>query len=57
MAFLTCAPNALVGAVHPKAMPVILPRSAYATWLEAPFETATALATPYDTAAMVVLSA
>lgn len=23
-AFLTCAPNAEVGAVHPKAMPVIL---------------------------------
>lgn len=54
-AFLTCAPNALVGAVHPKAMPVILPRSAYAMWLDAPIEEAAALAVPYDTAAMVVL--
>jgi putative SOS response-associated peptidase YedK len=55
MAFLTCAPNALVGAVHPKAMPVILPRAAYATWLDAPVAEATALAVPFDAAAMQVM--
>jgi len=32
-AFLTCAPNALVGAVHPKAMPVILAGDAADRWL------------------------
>lgn len=35
--FLTCAPNAVVGAVHPKAMPVILmgPEQAL-RWMQAP---------------------
>lgn len=55
MAFLTCAPNALVGAVHPKAMPVILPADDYADWLEAPLDIAVALAQPFDDAAMVRL--
>lgn len=32
-AFLTCAPNALVGAVHSKAMPVILAGEAADAWL------------------------
>ncbi len=32
-AFLTCEPNALVGAVHPKAMPVILEGDAVDAWL------------------------
>ena len=32
-AFLTCTPNDLVGAVHPKAMPVILQPQDYAAWL------------------------
>lgn len=43
-AFLTCAPNPLVGAVHPKAMPVILASDDYAHWLAgapaAPFQKA-----------------
>lgn len=35
-AFLTCAPNAVVGRVHPKAMPVILrPGEACERWLSA----------------------
>lgn len=33
-AFLTCPPNAIVGAVHPKAMPVILDRTLGNGWLE-----------------------
>jgi len=43
-AFLTCAPNAEVKAVHPKAMPVILtnPRD-WETWLSAPIEIASQL--------------
>ena len=32
-AFLTCEPNSLVGAVHPKAMPVILEEENYSAWL------------------------
>ncbi len=32
-AFLTCEPNALVGAVHPKAMPVVLNGDAIDAWL------------------------
>lgn len=32
-AFLTCAPNSVVGAVHPKAMPVILHGEAKDAWL------------------------
>lgn len=32
-AFLTCAPNPLVGAIHPKAMPLILHEDDYEAWL------------------------
>lgn len=32
-AFLTCEPNPLVGAIHPKAMPVILHEEDYDRWL------------------------
>ena len=32
-AFLTCAPNTVVGAIHPKAMPVILNGAAIDAWL------------------------
>lgn len=46
-AFLTCAPNAEVGSVHPKAMPVILTNPAeWQTWLGAPFEIAALLQRP-----------
>lgn len=47
MAFLTCAPNALVAPIHPKAMPVILAPEDHDAWLGAPFEAACALARPY----------
>lgn len=46
-AFLTCEANATVGAVHPKAMPVILPQDAHAAWLESDYAGACALAVPY----------
>ena len=45
-AFLTCEPNALVGAVHPKAMPVILHDDDYMRWLNASYDEACALAVP-----------
>lgn len=43
-AFLTCAPNTVVGAVHPKAMPVILHGAAKDAWLTG--DAAEALAMP-----------
>ena len=51
-AFLTCEPNATVGAVHPKAMPVILPQDAHDAWLATDYDGACALAQPYPDAAM-----
>ncbi|WP_102226882.1 SOS response-associated peptidase [Acidimangrovimonas sediminis] len=48
-AFLTCPPNAVVKAFHPKAMPVILTKPAeWEAWLSAPFETARELQRPLD---------
>ena len=46
-AFLTCAPNAEVGAIHPKAMPVILTGAEdWETWLSAPIAVARDLQRP-----------
>lgn len=46
-AFLTCAPNAIVGPVHPKAMPVILTTAAeYDAWMTAPIPEALELQRP-----------
>ncbi len=46
-AFLTCAPNGVVGPVHPKAMPVLLTTPAeWETWLTAPAAEALALQRP-----------
>ena len=48
MAFLTCEANATVGAVHPKAMPVMLtPGADIDRWLGAEREDACALARPF----------
>lgn len=47
MAFLTCDSNATVGAVHPKAMPVMLTAASAIDWLAHPREQACALAVPF----------
>ena len=47
MAFLTCDANEMVGAVHPKAMPVILRASYAMDWLTLDREQACALAVPF----------
>ena len=47
MAFLTCDANEIVGAVHPKAMPVILRASYAMDWLTLDREQACALAVPF----------
>ena len=52
MAFLTCAANATVGAVHPTAMPVMLRPSDALAWLDHERESASALARPFPDADM-----
>ena len=52
MAFLTCAANALVGAVHPKAMPVMLRADDALKWLDCDRTSACALALPFADADM-----
>ena len=55
MAFLTTEANETVGAVHPKAMPVLLRQEDHETWLTADYEEATALARPFDDALVEVV--
>ena len=55
MAFLTCEPNQTVGAIHPKAMPVILAHNDIDRWLSDPHETAYRLARSYSDDLMRVL--
>ena len=52
MAFLTCEPNSTVGAVHPKAMPVMLRPSDVSTWLDSERVEACSLAHPFEDGAM-----
>ena len=53
-AMLTCEPNPLVAAVHPKAMPVVLHPEDHARWLSAPLAEATALAVPFPSQLMTM---
>lgn len=52
MAFLTCEANATVGAVHPKAMPVMLRPDGTKRWLESAHADACALAQPFEDRSM-----
>lgn len=47
MSFLTCEPNKTVGAIHPKAMPVMLDPSSFNRWLDDDHLSACELAAPY----------
>jgi len=54
--FLTTEPNAEVGTVHPKAMPVILTeRSEWDMWLNAPWEIARELQRPLPDGALQII--
>lgn len=54
-AFLTCPPNAEVGAIHPKAMPVVLTDPAeWETWLTAPWAVAQMLQRPLGDGRLMV---
>jgi putative SOS response-associated peptidase YedK len=55
MSFLTCEPNETVGAVHPKAMPVMLDPADHARWLDNDQEDACGLALPYADARMAIV--
>ena len=55
-AFLTCEPNRLVGAIHPKAMPVILTtRQELDTWMTAPPQEALRLQRPLPDEALMIV--
>jgi putative SOS response-associated peptidase YedK len=46
-AFLTCPPNQMVGAVHPKAMPVMLAGPSVKQWLEGAWDDVEPLVAPF----------
>lgn len=55
--FLTCPPNAEVGAVHPKAMPVILRNpEEWDAWMNLPWDAARALQRPLPDGALTIIA-
>ena len=56
MSFLTCEPDETVGAVHPKAMPVMLDRNSFNRWLDDDHLSACELAVPYADERVLVLA-
>ena len=56
MSFLTCEPNSVVGAVHPKAMPVMLDQAVFNRWLDDERVSACELAVPYPDEKVMVLA-
>jgi putative SOS response-associated peptidase YedK len=57
-AFLTCEPNAQVGAVHPKAMPVVLTEPLeWEVWLNAPWAEAGKLQRPLKDSSLRLIPA
>lgn len=52
--FLTCEPNPLVAAVHPKAMPVILHAEDHDRWLDGTIDDVRDLAAPFPSQLMAV---
>ncbi|QWC57973.1 DUF159 family protein [Erythrobacter sp. 3-20A1M] len=56
MAFLTTQANETVGAIHPKAMPVLLETDTHEAWLTGDYDAATALARPFDDERMMIMS-
>ena len=53
-AFQTTEPNSLVGAVHPKAMPVLLHQEDEERWMSEPLDSAMDLVTAYPSQLMSI---